>query len=89
MTKYLWVLFGIMIFGTILTLIPSVRNWLERLREDAIEATALSESSTGEDKHEDEMESETNEYVEELGEEDIVQIDVEELDEELVEIKVN
>ena len=72
MTKYFWVLFGIMIFGTILTLIPSVRNWLEFLREDVIEATALNESSTGEDKHEDEMKSGTNDYVEELGEEDIV-----------------
>lgn len=87
MTKYFWVLFGIMIFGTILTLIPSVRNWLERLRENAIEANALSESSTGKD--EDEIKSETNESVEELGEEDIVQIDVEELDKELVEIIVN
>ena len=56
MTKYLWVLFGIMIFGTILTLIPSIRNWLESLREEAIEATVLSESSTGIDEHEHEME---------------------------------
>jgi len=85
MTKYFWVLFGIMIFGTILTLIPAIRNWLESLREDAIEATALSESSTGED--EDKMDSETNEYVEELDEADVVEI--EELDEELVEIEVN
>jgi len=85
MTKYFWVLFGIMIFGTIFTLIPAVRNWLESLREDAIEATALSESSTGED--EDNMNSETNQYVEELDEVDVVEI--EELDEKFVEIEVN
>jgi len=81
MTKYLWVLFGIMMFGTILTLIPSIRNWLERLREDAIEATALGESFTGEDEDEDrhKMEPEIGDKIE----------DVKEVDKDLVEIEVN
>jgi dipeptide/tripeptide permease len=44
--KYMWLLFGIGVGGTILNLLPPVRNWVERLRRDAMRATASMESSS-------------------------------------------
>ena len=34
-------LLGIVIFGVILNIIPAVKNWVERLKDDALDATAL------------------------------------------------
>ena len=49
MGKYFWVNFAICAFGVLINLLPFVKNWLERLREDAIAATALSETTSGGD----------------------------------------
>merc|ERR1712113_1236643 len=49
MGKYFWVNFAICVLGVLINLLPVVKNWLERLREDAIAATALSESTSGGD----------------------------------------
>ena len=38
---YLYMLLGITIFGVILNIIPAVKNWVERLKDDALDATAL------------------------------------------------
>jgi len=38
---YLYMLLGITIFGVILNNIPAVKNWVERLKDDALDATAL------------------------------------------------
>jgi dipeptide/tripeptide permease len=41
--NYLWVLFGIAIFGIFLNIAPPVKNWVERLVFEALEATAIKE----------------------------------------------
>lgn len=41
--NYLWVLFGISIFGIVLNVSPPIKNWVERLVFESLEATAMSE----------------------------------------------
>lgn len=41
MYKYLWMLFGICIGGALLNLIPQVKNWVERIRNEGLDATAM------------------------------------------------
>jgi hypothetical protein len=62
---FLYILLGIIIFGIFLNIIPAVKNWVERLRDDALDATALdlamnsddfSSTSLGVDKHALELE---------------------------------
>jgi len=40
MDKFLWVLFGISCFAILFNLLPPVKNWLERLRFESLEAAA-------------------------------------------------
>ena len=47
--NYLWVLFGIALFGVALNIFPPVKNWVERLRSDALDATTMDLSSTVDD----------------------------------------
>lgn len=42
LNNYLWLLLGISIFGILLNIAPPVKNWVERLVMEALEATALS-----------------------------------------------
>jgi len=41
MYKYLWMLVGICIGGALLNLIPQVKNWVERIRNEGLDATAM------------------------------------------------
>lgn len=47
--NYLWVLFGIIIFGVIVNMLPPIKNWVEQLRGDALDATAMDLSKLCED----------------------------------------
>lgn len=65
LNNYLWVLFGISIFGILLNVAPPVKNWVERLVFEALEATAMSEltADPSDDSFEAEKKDENDEIV--------------------------
>merc|ERR1712238_93686 len=57
MNKYLWVLFGISCFAILFNLLPPVKNWLERLRFESLEAAANDTKATALGDSTDELQS--------------------------------
>jgi len=59
MYKYLWVLFGISIGGVSLNLIPQLKDWVEEIRNEGLDATAVSNSEIAIPKQDDDIDSDS------------------------------